>query len=99
MTAPRRAFRLTLELQADTREALVQALQNMAFRVETDDVKRGTSGVSVSGSSSAIYELSSATDQTHESYFAHLREYLRAERQARDKAFDDAAIKRERFSS
>ncbi|WP_428383562.1 hypothetical protein [Nevskia ramosa] len=91
--APRRAFRLTLELHADTREDLVHALEDMAFRVATDDVTRGASGGCRSG---ATYELSVDPDQTHDSYFASLREYLSvAAMQKREQPPDYEAIERE----
>lgn len=67
--APRRAFCLTLELQADTREDMVNALINMAGEIDREEL---TTGVSGGYSSGAIYELLVNPEQTHAAWFQHL---------------------------
>jgi hypothetical protein len=76
---PRRAFRLTLVLEADTREGLADELHRFGERVELDDV---TVGVTVEPSAGAIYELLHDPTMTHQRYFAQVRERLQAEREA-----------------
>lgn len=73
-TAPKRACRLTLELQADTREALASALYHLASRVERDEISNGVSGGPDSG---AIYEFAFSDVPTHDQYFEQVREYLK----------------------
>jgi hypothetical protein len=70
---PRRAFRLTMALEADTRSGLADALRNLADRVDRDEV---TVGVWGSPSNGAIYELLSDPEMTHDAYHAALRQYL-----------------------
>lgn len=50
--APNRAFRLSLALEADTREDMAWALRNLAHRIECDQV---TTGVWGGPSDGAIY--------------------------------------------
>lgn len=71
--APRRAVRLTMEVDADTRADLASYLINMAHKIERGLVTRGVSG---SPSSGAIYELLEDPTQTHDAYFAQVRAYL-----------------------
>ena len=73
-TAPRRAFRLTLELDADTADDMASALCNLAALVERGEVTVGTWG---SPSDGALYELLTDPAMTHEAYFEKVREYLR----------------------
>lgn len=75
MDKPRRAFRLTLALEADTRSDLASALNSLAYEVDSDQLTVGCSG---SPSSGAIYELLRDPDMTHEKYFEELRAYLEA---------------------
>ena len=73
MDAPTRAHRLTLELQADTPEEMSNQLNHLAWRVMAGEL---TTGVSGGPSSGYIYELLSNPDQTHDRYFAEIRDYL-----------------------
>jgi hypothetical protein len=73
MDVPHRAFRLTMALEADTRDDLAWALRNLADRVDREQV---TVGVWGSPSDGAIYELLADPAMTHDSYHASLREYL-----------------------
>lgn len=72
--APKRACRLTLELQADTRQSLADALFHLAARVERDEISNGVSGGPDSG---AIYEFAFCDTPTHDQYFDQVREYLK----------------------
>ena len=73
MSAPVRAFRLTLRLDADTAMDLANALFNLSVRADRGELTVGTSGGSSSGYS---YELLHSPEQTHEKYFAELNAYL-----------------------
>lgn len=73
MTAPVRAFRLSLVLEADTREDMAHALQNLAHRILAEQV---TTGVWGSPSDGAIYELLNDPAMSHDVYHQKLREYL-----------------------
>lgn len=77
---PSRSFRLTLKLEADTREDLANALNQMAYQIDRDQLSVGVSGGPTSG---AIYELLHNPNQTHENYFREVRQYLVA---AKEKA-------------
>lgn len=72
-TPPKRAYRLTLALEADTRTDMAWAMRNMADRIEREQV---TVGVWGSPSDGAIYELLCDPDMTHDAYHAALRAYL-----------------------
>lgn len=78
---PVRAFRLTLLLDADTRDGMADALRNLAWRVEANDISNGVSGGPDSGS---IYELLHDPAQTHDLYHAQLRKYLAEKKAAGD---------------
>ena len=72
-TAPKRAARLTLRLDADDLPTLVSALRQFADQAERNELTIGISGGPSSGS---IYELILDPFQTHERYFQQVREYL-----------------------
>ena len=74
-TAPHRAYRLTLILEADTREGLAGELVHFAERVLRDEVSTGVSGGVTTGS---IYELVIDPSMTHGRYFAEVQARLRA---------------------
>jgi hypothetical protein len=76
-TAPMRAFRLTLKLDADTREGMAGALRSLADQVDRNELTVGCYG---SPSDGAIYELLSDPAMTHERYFAEMHAYLDAQR-------------------
>lgn len=78
-TAPMRAFRLTLRLDADDRAELADALRSFADQVDREEVTRGVSGGPSSGS---IYELLHDPAMTHERYFDEVRTYLDEKRAA-----------------
>lgn len=71
--APVRAFRLTLRLDADTRESLANALMQMARQIDCDQL---SVGVSCGPDTGAIYELLHNPAQTHENYFREVSQYL-----------------------
>lgn len=71
--APRRAVRLTLVMDADTRHDLASLLFNMAEQIERGEITTGLSGGDSSGS---IYELTENLAITHDVYFQQVRDYL-----------------------
>ena len=71
--APKRAFCLTLKLEADTRSELVGALLNFATQVDRSEVTKGIWGGPMSG---GIYELHASEHPSHEEYFEQVRQYL-----------------------
>lgn len=73
MSKPRRAFTLTFEIGADTRDDLVHALHNFAEQIARDEVSRGCWG---SPSNGAAYELLVDESQTHDKYFEAINKYL-----------------------
>ena len=79
MTPPERAVRLTMKLTADDRQALANALYNIACQVERGEMTTGVSGGCDSG---FIYELIENDHPTHDEYFIQLRAYLDAKKEA-----------------
>ncbi len=75
MTPPERAVRLTMKLTADDRQALANALYNIACQVERGEMTTGVSGGCDSG---YIYELIEGDRPTHDEYFEQLRAHLAA---------------------
>jgi hypothetical protein len=73
--APKRACRFVLDLEADTRQDLADALHNMADRIERSEMTRGVSGGYSSG---YIYELIESDGPTHDEWARELRAYLDA---------------------
>lgn len=71
--APKRACRFVLDLQADTRQDLADALYNMASQIECGEMTQGVSGGYSSGH---IYELSENDRPTHTEWAQQLRDYL-----------------------
>jgi hypothetical protein len=71
---PRRAYVLTLELQADSRDDLSAALRQLALEVDRDRISRGVWGGVSSG---ANYSLDIDESITHDLYFQHLEDFLR----------------------
>lgn len=76
--APKRACRLVLDMEADTRRDLADALYNMASQLERGELTRGVSGGYSSG---YVYELTESDHPTHDEWAKNLRAYL-AERKA-----------------
>ncbi len=75
VTAPMRAYRLTLKLDADSLHELADALCGIADRAERGELTVGVSGAPSSG---YLYELLHDPAQTHDNYHAQIRAYLRA---------------------
>lgn len=75
LSPPKRAVRLTLKLDADDIRELSYALRNLADQAECGELTSGVSGGLHSG---YIYELLQDPNQTHESYHAELRAYLKS---------------------
>ncbi len=73
MSAPMRQYRLTLKLDANSLSELADALFNLSHRVETGEMTAGMSGGVGSG---YLYELLHDPEQTHDKYYADIREYL-----------------------
>jgi hypothetical protein len=75
LQAPVRAFRLVLEVGADTRSDMASALRHMASRIEREQIAgNGTWGGYSDGGN---WELLTDPTMTHERFFAELTEYLR----------------------
>ena len=81
--APVRAFRLTLRIDADTRNDLVSALINFATQIDREEITTGVSGGVNSG---WIYELLVDLNQTHETYFQQLNDYLESKNNTKKSA-------------
>ena len=75
MDAPSRAFRMTLVIDADSRDELAWALRRLSDAVDRDEISTGVSGGPDSG---WIYELLHDPSMTHEVYFEAVRTYLAA---------------------
>lgn len=70
---PRRACRLVLTLEADTRADMVSALENIACQLYRGEMTKGVSGGYSSGHT---YEYTEAEHPTHDEYVAQLNAYL-----------------------
>ena len=70
---PIRAYRLTLQLDADSLDDLSNALRDIIDKADRGELAKGLSGGCRSG---YIYELLHDPQQTHEAYFAELRAHL-----------------------
>ena len=80
---PKRACRLVLDLEADTRDDLASAIYNLAIQLERGELTQGVSGGYSSG---YIYELSENEHPKHSEWAAQLRAYIESrdnERKAR----------------
>jgi hypothetical protein len=74
---PKRACRFVLDLQADTRQDLADALYNMASSIERGEMTKGVSGGYSSG---FTYELVENERPTHDEYVQQLNGYLQAQK-------------------
>lgn len=72
-TAPRRRVTCTLELQADSMEDLIAALEDIARRIGMDDLAR--SGFSAGYNSAYNYRMDEDENITHDSWRAALEEW------------------------
>lgn len=72
---PRRAYKLTLEIDADDKDSLMCELENFARRVDRDEVTDGVWGGYITG---GIYVLTVDQSIGHDSYVKTLNEYLDA---------------------
>lgn len=79
--APRRAYVLTLEIGADSRDELCAALRQLEFQVHADQL---TSGVSGGPGSGYTYNLIVDESITHDSYFAAVDAWLDEQKEAKD---------------
>lgn len=77
MKAPERACRLQLDLQADTRDEVVRALEGIATSIDRGEISTGCSGGVHSG---WTYEYVERAGPTHEEYHEQLKAYLAAKR-------------------
>lgn len=77
---PRRAYVLKLDLQADSREALLSALQYVDFLVASEQI---SSGISAGYDASYTYSLDIDESITHDAYMAAINGWL-AEKRERD---------------
>ena len=84
--APKRTYSLTLKLDADTLPELASALVNLGRRADRGELTRGVSGGPDSG---YIYELLHNPEQTHETYFNQLNEYLARKKAEQERTCDE----------
>lgn len=85
LNQPRRACRLVLDLEADDRQGIADALYGMASRIERGEMSRGVSGGYSSG---YVYELVENDSPSHDEFFKRLTAYLDAK-----KATDTTGVK------
>lgn len=86
--APHRAYRLKLDIEADTREALEQALEDILGRIDDESLGKG-----ITGGQSFGYSHEIVVDETitPEGYSESNRQYLEALRERRNTALGDLA--------
>jgi len=89
-SAPKRAYRLTLELGADTARDMAWALRNLGHRIEREQV--GGAGTWGSPTDGANYELLTDQAMTHERFFEDLNAYLAALEKPVVSTIEDAAL-------
>lgn len=70
---PERAVRLTLDLQADNREAVLGALRHIGFLILSGRMSTGVSGGYDSG---YTYTYKESDTPTHDEYATQLEQYL-----------------------
>lgn len=76
MDAPRRAYKLTLEIQGDTLDAIVEALEFFQYQLHEETTSSVTGGVTWGGH----HDLDVDKSITHESYFEQVAAYRAAKR-------------------
>lgn len=79
MKKPRRAYKLTLELNADKLKDLLNSLEHIIFTIDVYDTRN-----SVSGGYSSGYILDIDIDETitHDKYMEDVRQYLATKKDA-----------------
>lgn len=77
MKTPQRACRLQLDIQADTRDEMVRALEGIATAIDRREMSTGCSGGVHSG---WTYEYVEADGPSHEEYQQQLKAYVAATR-------------------
>jgi hypothetical protein len=75
---PQRACVLRLNLQADTREAVIDALNNIGIRIACEQMTTGVSGGYDSGYD---YEYTESAEPSHDEYVKKLNAWLERKRQ------------------
>lgn len=70
---PHRACRLTLKLEADTKEDMLRAIDSLGQALARDELTKGTWG---SPSHGCIYEYQQGDTPSHDEYFEQTRAYL-----------------------
>lgn len=85
MKAPERACRLQLDIQADTRDEMVRALESIATAIDRGEMSTGCSGGVHSGWTYAYVESDSPT---HAEYLEQLKAYLSATRAEKETSHD-----------
>jgi hypothetical protein len=76
---PKRAVILTAKIEADSRDEMVDALEDMARRLAMGEITNGCSG---GPTRSSIYEYIEGEVPTHDEYFRQLHAYLAERRSA-----------------
>lgn len=71
--APHRAHRLTVEIEADSKEDMLRAIDSLGQALSRDELTKGTWG---SPSHGCIYEYTHGESPTHDEYFEQTRAYL-----------------------
>lgn len=74
---PRRRLRLQLDIEADSMDELVSALEQIGHRAERGDL---TKGFSAGYNSSYSYELNEDESITHESWAEDVAEFVKRKR-------------------
>jgi hypothetical protein len=74
MSGPHRAVRLTVLLEADSKEDMLRAIDSIGQAISRDELTTGTWGAPSHG---AIYEYVRGDSPTHDEYFEQTRRWLR----------------------
>lgn len=77
MSAPVRACRLVLDLQADSREDLLRTLEDIVCRIDRKEMTTGCSGGYNSG---YTHEYTENAGPSHDEYAQQLKDYIAASR-------------------
>lgn len=88
MKTPVRACRLQLDIQADTRDEMVRALEGIATAIDRREMSTGCSGGVHSG---WTYEYAENDGPSHEEYQLQLKAYVAATRAEKETRSDPEA--------